>query len=117
MVGPWLFWLGPMIVGHISFSLLWHGIAFLFFLALRWLPMMIIGGVLGTGYGQLGGKLEELDTLRLSGMVTMMKFIRCFLRWLLAGRTACCALLCNADRTVWHPRVTTSSRMFCVPHS
>lgn len=29
MVGPWLFWLGPMIFGHISFSFLWHGIAFL----------------------------------------------------------------------------------------
>lgn len=31
MVGPWLFWLGPMIFGHISFSFLWHGIAFLLF--------------------------------------------------------------------------------------
>lgn len=36
MVGPWLFWLGPMITGHFP-TFLWHGIAFML-LALRWLP-------------------------------------------------------------------------------
>lgn len=27
MVGPWLFWLGPMILRAIYFSFLWHGMA------------------------------------------------------------------------------------------
>lgn len=62
MVGPWLFWLGPMIFGHISFSFLWHGIAFLFFWHCDGFPMMIIGGVPGTGFLGNWGESGKLDT-------------------------------------------------------
>lgn len=34
MVGPWLFWLGPMISVHFPIPFFWHGIAFIL-LALR----------------------------------------------------------------------------------
>lgn len=83
MVGPWLFWLGPMIPGHFP-TFLWHGIAFLL-LALRWLSMIVIGGVLGALWGK-GGQVRYLAS---RWMVTMMKLYDAFSYGLLAGCTAC----------------------------
>lgn len=68
MVGPWLFWLGPMIIGQLPyFSLAWHSF-YIPGIAIN-SHEMIIGGVLGNKqvWSRVEGLREELDTLRLVG--------------------------------------------------
>lgn len=94
MVGPWLFWLGPMIISMrflrlSAVPLAWH--CFLAFL--RWhcvgFFMIVIGGVLVTILGFLGREEGRIRYLADQWLVTMMNFLRRFHLWLLAGWTHC----------------------------
>lgn len=97
MVGPWLFWLGPMTFFHALFALLplaWHCFLASFCWHCVGFFMMVIGGVLATILGFLGELEggEDLDTLWISGWFGHDdEFIRrlSLCEFSLAGRTHC----------------------------
>ena len=90
MVGPWLFWLGPMISVCFasSFPLAWH----CFLLSCSGIAMTSHDGHLWRSGDSSQGSWEEGGRFRYlvdQWLVTMMNLYDAFYCGLLAGRTAC----------------------------